>query len=370
VVYEGVRLTPRAASGVAFLDLCNPTSFAKAAGFLDELEAGDLSQDWELVMGVRSPPELLHWSGARVDGTLVVVGERNLGAVIRLFEQLAWENHADMAKIGAVIEVQLKGRLGHRATADLFNELCRVNNELATAQRELARQNAALQRENLLLGMVAHDLRGPLGVIQMSAKIMLDGLAGSSLTPQQRNQLARIKRSAGFLTVMVGDLVDLSMIESGALTLQRSELDLGAELREVAAEYQLIADLKAIQLDVIAPQSLPCVGDRRRIRQVLNNLVDNGIKFSPAGSCVRVTASLENGILHAAVSDQGQGIPAGEIPRLFQPFGRASTRPTAGEPSTGFGLAIARKIVEAHGGTIAVESEVGKGSTFRFTLPG
>lgn len=368
VVHEGVDSTPRAARGVPFLNLCSPASLTKAARFLDELTVGNVSSDWELLVGVQSAPALLHWSGANVDGSRVVVGERSPGAVIHLFERLVRQNHVDAAKIREVIEVQLIGRLGCRAADDWFDELSRINNELAMTQRELAHQNAAFQRENLLLGTVAHDLRGPLGVIQISIANLLRAPA-ASLAPDQRRQLARVERSVRFLTAMVGDLVDLSMIESGGLTLQRVELDLGAELRDVAVEYQSIADFKGIRVDVTAPASLACVGDPCRIRQVLNNLIDNGIKFSPPGSRVSVAATREGGLVRVAVRDQGQGIPAGENPRLFKPLGRASTRPTGGESSTGFGLAIVRHVVEAHGGTASVESEVGKGSTFSVTFP-
>jgi signal transduction histidine kinase len=318
VVHEGVNLVARAESGAPFLELCSPSSRSKAERFLDALRVGNVSSDWELLMGLRPLPALLHWSGVHLDESLVVVGERSTGAVIHLFEQLVRRNHADAAKIAEVIEAQLTGRLGCRAPDDWFDDLSRINNELAATQREVARQNAALQRENLLLGTVAHDLRSPLGVIQMSVARMLGGPAGS-LAPDQRTHLARIERSVRFLIAMVGDLVDLSMIESGALTLQRVEFDLGAELRDVATEYQNVADLKGIRLDVTAPTGLACVGDRGRLRQVLNNLIDNGIKFSRPGSHVQLTATRDGGLIRLAVRDQGQGIPAGELPRLFKP---------------------------------------------------
>ena len=147
------------------------------------------------------------------------------------------------------------------------------------------------------------------------------------------------------------------------------ELDLGAEIHEVASCYRLLADAKGIRIDVEAPASLTWQGDHVRIRQVLNNLVDNAIKFSHPGSSVTVSCATESGRVHASVTDQGLGIPGGELHKLFTPLGRTSARGTAGELSTGLGLAIVRRIIEAHGGHISVESEVGKGSSFRFDLP-
>lgn len=261
----------------------------------------------------------------------------------------------------------LLGQIDHVTTSELLDELSRVNNELATLEREIARRNAALKRENLLLGMVAHDLRAPLGVIHTSAALLHRG--ADRLTPAQIHHLERIERSAELMIHLVGDLLDLSLIESGDLTLHPAPLDLGAEIREVAFAYHPLAEAKAIRIDVVAPESLPWLGDRCRIRQVLNNLVDNALKFSHPGSRVEVRCAVEAGRARVTVTDQGLGIPRAEHHKLFTPLGRTSARGTAGEPSTGLGLAIVRRIVEAHGGHISVESEVGKGSSFCFDLP-
>ena len=261
-----------------------------------------------------------------------------------------------------------RGELDRHEVLDLLDELSRVNNELATVERELARQNAALQKENMLLGMVAHDLRTPLGVIHMSAASLRRGVHELSASGQLHH-LERIERSTQFMLRLVSDLLDLTTFDSGDLTLDRVELDLGAEIQEVASCYRLLADAKGIQIEVEAPESLRWLGDRDRIRQVLNNLVDNAIKFSHPGSSVKVICAREPGQVCTSVTDQGQGIPGGELHKLFTPLGRTSARATAGELSTGLGLAIVRRIIEAHGGHISVESEVGKGSSFRFALP-
>ncbi len=368
VLHDGLNLTTSGGRGAAFLDLCHPTSVAEGARFLDELRSCGVARGFRLGMGRPALLASLGFCGAMVEDELVIVGEQRPGLLVCFFEEMVREAHEHTDRIGTLLQAQLRSPEDRPKTRDLLDDLTRVNNELATMERELARQNAALQRENLLLGMVAHDLRTPLGVIHMSAAILQRG-GDAPLAPGQLHHIERIERSAEFMMHLVGDLLDLATLDSGNLTLERVELDLGAEIHEVASCYRLLADAKGIRIDVEAPESLPWLGDHVRIRQVLNNLVDNAIKFSHPGSSVTVSCAKESGRVHASVTDQGLGIPGGELHKLFTPLGRTSARGTAGELSTGLGLAIVRRIIEAHGGHISVESEVGKGSSFHFDLP-
>lgn len=368
VLDDGMGLTTSSGPGAAFTALCHPVSAEEGARFLGELGSSGVAQGWKLVIGrpVRSAP--LTFSGALVESDYMVVGERRPGLLVPFFADLVRENSQHTAKVAALLQALLPGRRDGSKTENLLDEISRVNNELAAMERELARQNAALQRENLLLGMVAHDLRTPLGVIHMSAAL-LQRSGDSALAPEHRHHLERIKRSAEFMLRLVADLLDLTTLDSDDLTLNPADLDLGAEIHEVAGYYQLLAKAKGIRIDVEAPDSLAWRGDRGRIRQVLNNLIDNAIKFSHPGSCVKVRCAKEPGRIWTSITDQGLGIPGEELHKLFTPLGRTSARATAGEPSTGLGLAIVRRIVEAHGGHVSVESEVGKGSSFRFDLP-
>ena len=368
VLHDGLELTTSDGRGAAFLDLCHPTSAAEGARFLDELRSCGVARGFRLGVGRPALLASLGFCGAMVENELVIVGEQRPGLLVCLFEEMVREAHEHTDRIGTLLQAQIQSPEDRPKARDLLEDLTRVNNELATMERELARQNAALQKENLLLGMVAHDLRTPLGVIHMSAAI-LQRAGDGPLAPGQLHHIERIERSAEFMIRLVGDLLDLATLDSGDLTLQRVELDLGAEIHEVASCYRLLADAKGIRIDVEAPASLTWQGDHVRIRQVLNNLVDNAIKFSHPGSSVTVSCATESGRVHASVTDQGLGIPGGELHKLFTPLGRTSARGTAGELSTGLGLAIVRRIIEAHGGHISVESEVGKGSSFRFDLP-
>ena len=368
VLHDGLSLTTSSGRGEAFLDLCHSTSAEEGARFLDELRARGVARGFRFGVGKPALLAPLDFCGAMVEDDLVIVGEQRPGLLVSFFEEMVREAHEDTDRIGTLLQAQLRAPHGGPKTLDLLDELSRVNNDVATMERELARQNAALQKENLLLGMVAHDLRTPLGVIHMSAAILQRGSEGLP-APSQLHHLERIERSAEFMLRLVGDLLDLATIDSGDLTLHRSELDLSAEIHEVASCYRLLAGAKKIRIDVDAPESLPWLGDHARIRQVLNNLIDNAIKFSHPGSSVRVSCVKEPGRVRTSVTDQGLGIPGGELHKLFTPLGRTSSRATAGELSTGLGLAIVRRIVEAHGGHISVESEVGKGSSFCFDLP-
>ena len=169
---------------------------------------------------------------------------------------------------------------------------------------------------------------------------------------------------------LIDDFLDVSSIESGNLRLDRCPLDPRKLLEHNVLLNAVLAQKKNIQVALEIEGALPMLSlDEGKIGQVLNNLISNAVKFSQSGTAVTVHAVAEGGGVQIAVRDQGPGIPEGERGKLFQPFGKTSVRSTAGESSTGLGLAIVRKIVEGHGGRIWVESEVGVGSAFLFTLP-
>ncbi len=255
----------------------------------------------------------------------------------------------------------------------LFDELSRVNNEFANLQRELAKKNAELaklnQLKNRIIGVAAHDLRSPLSVIISYAEF-LESDAAQTLTERQRDFIKTIQRTSEFMLHMVTDLLDITAIEGGTLTLDRRPADLLALMRHNITLNAVLAARKAITIELDAPTSLPDIAfDSGKIEQVLNNLISNAVKFSHRGRAVYVSITAADSVATVAVRDQGQGIPEADLPKLFKAFSTTSVRSTAGEQSTGLGLAIVRNIVEGHGGRIWVETEVGRGSTFSFTLP-
>ncbi|MCX7671184.1 MAG: HAMP domain-containing histidine kinase, partial [Anaerolineae bacterium] len=264
-----------------------------------------------------------------------------------------------------------RARAAHEAA--LYDELSRLNNELAAAQRRLAKQNAELERLNALknqfLGMAAHDLRNPLAVILSYTEFLLDDLR-DGLSATHIEFLETIQSSARFMLQLVSDLLDISIIESGRLDLQMDAVDLTALVRHSVTLNQVLAERKRIKIAFQADADIPLMFvDAGKIRQVLDNLLSNALKYSHEGTTVLVTLSREAQEVLLTVTDQGQGIPPEEMHKLFQWLGKTSVRSTAGEKSSGLGLAIARRIVEGHGGRLWAESEVGKGTTFYVALP-
>jgi signal transduction histidine kinase len=258
-------------------------------------------------------------------------------------------------------------------TSRVVQALASLNNELANAQRELTRKNVELadviREKNQLLGMAAHDLRNPLGIVAGVVEILSDELA-DSLSEENRELLSRVASSVEYMLGLIDDMLDYSKIDAGRLELQLTPVDVADLIGQNLAFNTILASKKGISLRFENEGAPPLLNlDSRRIQQVLNNLVSNALKFSDPGSSVTITLLTEAAAVTIAVADQGQGIPAAELGKLFKPYSHTSTKSTAGEKSTGLGLAIVRRIVEAHGGSIRVESEPGRGSTFYVSIP-
>jgi signal transduction histidine kinase len=224
------------------------------------------------------------------------------------------------------------------------------------------------QVKNRLLGVVAHDLRNPIGVLKTYLTLFLEDMLGE-VPEKHKGVMQTMMRNCKRMQALVDDLLDISAIESGRLELDRREVDLHGFLQECFEDSQILAGAKSIEITLDVDPVLPRTRiDPNRISQVIGNLVGNAIKFSRENTRITLGAQSKDGAVEFFVADQGQGIPEEDIPRLFQDYTKASSRPTAGEKSTGLGLAIAKRVVEAHNGRIWVESKVGEGSTFSFRL--
>ena len=232
---------------------------------------------------------------------------------------------------------------------------------------QLGRANAA---KNKFLGMAAHDLRNPLASIRGLAEFLRDGTMGP-LTPDQLELLDLIFQASQGMVTLVNDLLDVATIESGELKLEIAPVALAELIKKSIALNSMEAARKHTKIVFAERQSSPVLPlDAAKIRQVIDNLLSNATKYSPQGSTIRVAlCSLTDGSQTITVCDEGPGIPEGERDKLFQDFGRLSVRPTGGEKSTGLGLAICRKIVESHHGTIVAENLPSRGCEFRVTIP-
>ncbi len=252
-------------------------------------------------------------------------------------------------------------------------ELERVNDALEETNRELNEANAKLsevaEMKEEFLALTTHDLRSPLTVISGVISFFTSGRLGE-LTPEQKNMVAMMERNAQSLIELVNDLLDASKLESGTMRLDVASIDLRALVDELHETMEPLVREKGLTLEEAMPADLPLVeADRAKLRRVLVNLISNAIKFTGRGGEISVRAVREDGEVRVAVSDTGVGIAPEDVARLFDKYEQARSRATRGEKGTGLGLYITKQLVELHGGEIKVESELGKGSTFSFTLP-
>jgi signal transduction histidine kinase len=258
------------------------------------------------------------------------------------------------------IEVPNRDELGAMAA-----NLNRMSDELGRLHRQL---EAASQHKSRFLASMSHELRTPLNAIIGYTDLILDGVYGAA--PQEiREVLERVQRSGRHLLGLINDVLDLSKIEAGQLTLAVQEYALPEIVQAAVSAVHSLADEKRLVLSVdLAPDLPRGTGDPRRLTQVLLNLVGNAIKFTDQGD-VRVRAAADSGQFVVTVADTGPGIAEADRRRIFEEFQQAG--PPNGGPrgGTGLGLAIARRIVELHGGRIGVDSQVGHGATFWFTVP-
>lgn len=265
------------------------------------------------------------------------------------------------------------GELNSLEIETLRKNLLSTNHELNLLGRELQKKNAELVKlndlKNQFLGMAAHDLRNPISIILNYSEFLLDE-AVDSLKEEQIQFLGVIRKSSEFMLGLLNDLLDIAKIESGKLDLALERTDLAALIKTNVALNQVIAQKKSIQLVFQDYEQIPEVqADKEKIHQVLNNLISNAIKFSPAQTVIHIDVFRTGENVTVSVTDQGPGIPAEDGKKLFHPFSKTSVKSTGGEKTTGLGLAIVKKIVNGHRGNIWVESSLGKGSTFSFSLP-
>jgi len=251
-----------------------------------------------------------------------------------------------------------------RIRVHLQNRL--LNAQQARLVAQLSNANAA---KNRLLGMAAHDLRNPLASIRALAEFLSDGTVGT-LTADQLDLVKNIHDASQSMLSLVNELLDFSVVESGELTIKPTTTAIMELLTKSVYLNNINAARKGTRI-LLEPGD----ADRRllidadKVRQVIDNLLSNAIKFSPPNSTV--TLRTEDTAAHYSilVRDQGPGVPEGERDKLFQDFGRTSVRPTGGEQSTGLGLAICKKIMESHGGSIAAENQPTGGCIFKITFP-
>jgi signal transduction histidine kinase len=271
--------------------------------------------------------------------------------------------------IGFLFFTSMQSDVYVKTHQDIFIQIANQLSTIVEKSRYLQQLLELNELKNKFLGMAAHDLRNPLSTLKGFLGLFLTGVLGQ-LTDDQREVLVDMNQTSDIMLGLIHDLLDITAIETGNLQLKRQQTNIPQFLGTIQSSLRILAHAKSIEIKLDLPESIPVLSiDQARIKQVLTNLITNSVKYSYAHTFILLRVKVFENEVWIAVKDQGQGIPIEEMKHLFKDFSRTSVKPTAGEKSIGLGLAITRRIVEAHGGIIWVDSEMGKGSTFTFSLP-
>lgn len=266
----------------------------------------------------------------------------------------------------------LRRRLGE-VEASFLRTVNDAQAEILAMNEALAQANAQLQEvdrmKDAFLSMITHELRTPLTVISGIAEMLGDGIYGP-LSDAHAKQVAQISQQAARLRQLVNDLLDLSKMEAGMMKLRREWLAPRVLVEAVVEQLQPLARQAEVTLTHSVGHDLPELDcDGQRIEQALTNLIANAIKFTPCGGTVTVTAQLTEAQLTLCVADTGCGIAPAAQRQIFDKFFQVHSHAQAQAKGTGLGLAIVKHLIELHGGTVSVRSELGVGSRFCFSLP-
>ena len=307
-------------------------------------------------------------TGSGREVVVLLQSERDLSETDRSLVEI-FSSRLSIAFDNVILYQQLQA-----ANTQLEDRVAQRTRALMQANRRLSAQWLRLQRangfKNEILGTVAHDLKNPLGVIlgrtEMLKELISTGASASGVVAQ----VDHIRDATKRLTTMVDHLISDAMADAFDITIRREPVDVAALVKEVAEANQPLAVNKQQAISVTAPANIVTMCDTDRIREAIDNLISNAIKYSPIAGKITVAVTHEGHDTIIRVSDEGAGLSPEDLGRLFGRFQRLSAKPTAGESSTGLGLSIVKRIIDMHGGEVRAESDgPGKGSTFTITLP-
>lgn len=367
-------LDEKAINGKMFINLIDNESRVKGFNFIYEIRNAQVAFDYQLSIFVNDLIRVLTFVGVHLDDKILVMGTQNSEDAINFTEYLQQINNEQANSIRELLKQKSTSAVQEQSSdTAVFEEITKLNNEMANLQRQLTKKNTELERVNQLknrfMGIAAHDLRNPLNIIQSYADFLQEEVA-DKLDEEQKNFLCRIIDSADYMLKLIENLLDYSQIEAGEMTLSREEFDLKQMISRVVEDNRHIANQKHIDIELASSlESCNIMADYYKIKQVMNNLISNAIKFSFPETKIVVGVEQEEDNLLIAIKDQGKGIDENNLDKIFVPFTQLEKKGTGGEKGTGLGLAIVRNIVESHEGKIWAESEVGKGAVFKLILP-
>ncbi len=355
----------------SFIDQCSRQRFLD---FLQQVKEKHIAFLYQIDIKIDEVLLPFVFGGVFSDPDLLIVASSNKTELYELINQIQEINNEQSNTIRRLVKEKFDIEK-FKAEEDnrIYNDITALNNDLVNLQRELSRKNAELVHlndlKNKFLGMAAHDLRNPIGIISSYSDFLIDETK-NILSEEHKEFLNIINSSSQFMLALIDDLLDITRIESGKIDLYQEYIPIDKLMTKIIGLNRVLSHKKNIEIDLIDnnPGTIVFV-DAPKMEQVFNNLISNAIKFSYPGATVTVEISNIDNYVVMAVRDQGQGIPETELDKLFKPFQKTSVKSTGGEKSTGLGLSIAKRIVEAHKGTIRVESTIGKGTTFFVMLP-
>ncbi len=327
-------------AGIKFVELFAEDTFEKAQAFFLQAKKIDSScySEYELYFPNNKEVILLYFKNIIVDDNYIILAEQE--------------------------ESDYYG---------LFGSLTSINNELILTQKALNKKNTELIRvnelKNKLVGVAAHDLRNPLSVIYNYSQLLLEDCNGK-VDNEDLDFLRDINTTADFMLQLVEELLDLTYLESGKVSLNTQIIDFYDIIAYNIKHAITLGAKKEIEILANTPQKGIYVDmDKNKIQQVISNFISNAIKYSHSNSIVQIDCQTTKHQVIFSCKDQGFGIDKSEHELIFEPFKKAKSSQLINEQSTGLGLAISKQIIKAHNGKIWLESELGKGSTFYFSLP-
>lgn len=297
----------------------------------------------------------------------------NYAALVAIGLLLTWLLAFGRVRLLTVLPLQLEGTLYYVLLGAFavggFSIWFLTRYQLREIELDMERLHDLSQVKSQMIGTMSHELKTPLTPMKMELDMLESGFMGD-LTPDQKESVSSLQASLNRLNHLVSDILDVSKSDSGKLKIIPAPMDLVACIKEVTTSSRFAAQDKGVKVRYNGPKSLKLEADQVRIAQVLTNLIDNAIKFTPKDGTVDITAVDEGAKVFFSVKDSGQGMPLSGLQNLFQPFGQIHEDAQTNRTGTGLGLYICKGIVEGHGGTIRAMSDgVGHGSTFEVRLP-